>query len=70
MGGARRDEEKARAKERFSFLTGTILVNGTLKTTTRVVATCSMEKNIRANTLEYFSISNWTENGCVAIHTL
>ena len=53
IGGARRDEEKARAKERF-FLIEMILVNGTPRINALNYGTYLMAKNTLVNILEFF----------------
>ncbi len=52
IGGGRRDEEKARAKERF-FHTGMILGNGTLKTKDLNCGTFLTESILKASILEH-----------------
>ena len=64
MGGARRDEEKARAKERF-FHIEMNLVNGTPKSKTRTMNLFNGRKNM-VNTLE-FSNFKLDRNGCMNI---
>ena len=53
MGGARRDEEKARAKERF-FLIEMSLVSGILKINVLNYGIYLMDVSIMASTLEFF----------------
>ena len=53
MGGGRRDEEKARAKERF-FLIVMNLENGTQKIKDQNFGIFLMERRTWANTLEFF----------------
>ena len=60
MGGARRDEEKARAKERF-FRIGTSLDNGIPKIKGQNYGTCLMDEKIMGEHFRVFPISNWTE---------
>jgi sulfate adenylyltransferase subunit 2 len=65
IGGARRDEEKARAKERI-FRCVMILVNGTKKIS--VLNYRFVERKIENGQTYVFSISNWTEARCVELH--
>lgn len=66
MGGGRRDEEKARAKERF-FRTVMNSASGIQKINVQSYGTCLMEKNTWENTLEFF-LFRIDRNGCLAIY--
>ena len=66
MGGARRDEEKARAKERF-FLIEMSSVSGIQKINALNYGIYLMDVSIMASTLE-FSYFQLDRDGCLGIH--
>ena len=74
LGGGRRDEEKARAKERF-FRIATLLVNGTLKINARSYGICLMVARVQGRTFVsshlvigrkwmFGNIRNWKVSNC------
>lgn len=72
MGGARRDEEKARAKERI-FLSATALASGTRKASALSFGTCTTPASTPVNTCAYsqFPIGpNWTCGNTLSVKSL
>jgi sulfate adenylyltransferase subunit 2 len=60
FGGARRDEEKSRAKERF-FSVPRPPTSGTRRTSGPSCGACTTRRSTRARTMRVFPLSNWTE---------
>ena len=61
FGGARRDEEKSRAKERiFSFRTDAAPL-GPEDTSARSSGTCTTRRKHKGESIRVFPLSNWTE---------
>ncbi len=61
FGGARRDEEKSRAKERIFSLPHRRSTAGTRRTSARSSGTCTTRASTRARSIRVFPLSNWTE---------
>ena len=61
FGGARRDEEKSRAKERVFSLPLGRSIAGTRRTSGPSCGTSTMPARAKGETIRVFPLSNWTE---------